>query len=55
MRPAFDGEQLTLDMIDDSCNRVGTDESALTIIFESAPFTRQQTGAQTAGTDTTVP
>ena len=35
---AFDGEQLTLDMIDDQCD--GVDEQiAQTIIFETAPFT----------------
>jgi hypothetical protein len=34
---AFDGEQLTLDVIDDTCPR--NDEIALTMIFESAPLT----------------
>ena len=35
---AFDGEQLTLDMIDDQCDGV-EEQIAQTIIFETAPFT----------------
>jgi hypothetical protein len=35
---AFDGEQLTLDLVDDSCSGEG-DRIALTIIFGSAPLT----------------
>jgi hypothetical protein len=41
-------------MVDDSCDRAG-DEPALTINYESVPFMRQQTGAQTTATDTTMP
>ena len=40
---AFDGEQLTLDMIDDQCDGV-EEQIAQTIIFETAPFTLVEAG-----------
>ena len=50
---AFDGEQLTLDMIDDQCGSCGDDVGELiaqTISFETAPFTL----AEPAGSDVTA-
>ena len=50
---AFDGEQLTLDMIDDQCGPCGDDVGELiaqTIIFETAPFTL----VEPAGSDVTA-
>ena len=50
---AFDGEQLTLDMVDDQCGQCGGDVGELiaqTIIFETAPFTL----VEPAGSDVTA-
>ena len=50
---AFDGEQLTLDMIDDQCGPCGDDVGELiaqTISFETAPFTL----VEPAGSDVTA-
>ena len=39
----LDGDVLTLDMVDDECGTAASDELiAQTIIFESAPFTRDE-------------
>ncbi len=50
----FDGDQLTLDMIDDQCDG-GVDEMiAQTIIFETSPFTLESPAASEAADETSA-
>lgn len=45
----LDGDELTLDMVDDQCDGIG-DQIPQTVIFESSPFTLEEP-AESGGTD----